>query len=140
MTAVNRRDLYVMVGKTEMLLPGKERIPTEEYGVGDLVRAIVHSVKPERDEARARLLVGDHHRVVDMERKGLAVNRDAQVVRHAWVAARRLLECLLDRHQHDFAVHAALALDEAHNRQQLVVVHGHNLQLLSCQKAKKHVR
>ena len=47
MTAVNRRDLYVMVGKTEMLLPGKERIPTEEYGVGDLVRAIVHSVKPE---------------------------------------------------------------------------------------------
>ena len=46
-TAVNRRDLYVMVGKTEMLLPGKERIPTEEYGVGDLVRAIVHSVKPE---------------------------------------------------------------------------------------------
>ena len=46
-TAVNRRDLYVMVGKTEMLLPGKERIPTEEYGVGDLVRAIVHSVKPD---------------------------------------------------------------------------------------------
>lgn len=46
-TAVNRRDLYVMVGKTEMLLPGKERIPTEEFGVGDLVRAIVHSVKPE---------------------------------------------------------------------------------------------
>ena len=46
-TAVNRRDLYVMVGRTEMLLPGKERIPTEEYGVGDLVRAIVHSVKPE---------------------------------------------------------------------------------------------
>ena len=40
-TAVNRRDLYVMVGKTEMLLPGKERIPTEEYGVGDLVRAII---------------------------------------------------------------------------------------------------
>ena len=27
-SAVNRRDLYVLVGKTEMLLPGKERIPT----------------------------------------------------------------------------------------------------------------
>ena len=44
-SAVNRRDLYVFVGKTEMLLPGKERIPTEEFSVGDSVRAIVHSVK-----------------------------------------------------------------------------------------------
>ncbi len=44
-TAVNRRDLYVMVGRTEMILPGKERIPTEEYNVGDSVRAIVHSVR-----------------------------------------------------------------------------------------------
>ena len=46
-TAVNRRDLYVMVGKTEMILPGKERIPNEEFGVGDVVRAIVHNVRPE---------------------------------------------------------------------------------------------
>jgi len=46
-SAVNRRDLYVLVGKTEMLLPGKERIPTEEYNVGDSVKAIVHSVKPD---------------------------------------------------------------------------------------------
>ena len=46
-TAVSRRDLYVMVGKTEAVLPGRERIPTEEYGVGDSIRAIVHSVKPE---------------------------------------------------------------------------------------------
>ena len=44
-TAVSRRDLYVMVGKTEMFLPGKERIPTEEYSVGDSIRAIVHNVK-----------------------------------------------------------------------------------------------
>lgn len=44
-THVFRRDLYVLVGKTEMLLPGKERIPTEEYNVGDMIRAIVHSVK-----------------------------------------------------------------------------------------------
>jgi len=44
-TAVSRRDLYVMVGKTEMFLPGKERIPTEEYSVGDSIRAIVHNVR-----------------------------------------------------------------------------------------------
>ena len=44
-SAVNRRDLYVLVGKTEMLLPGKERIPTEEFSVGDPIRAIVHHVK-----------------------------------------------------------------------------------------------
>ena len=43
--AVSRRDLYVLVGKTEMFLPAKERIPTEEYGVGDSIKAIVHSVK-----------------------------------------------------------------------------------------------
>ena len=46
-SAVSRRDLYVLVGKTEMFLPGKERIPTEEYGVGDSIKAIVHSVKQE---------------------------------------------------------------------------------------------
>ena len=44
-SAVSRRDLYVMVGKTEMFLPGKERIPTEEFGVGDSIRAIVKDVK-----------------------------------------------------------------------------------------------
>ena len=44
-SAVNRRDLYVFVGKTEMLLPAKERIPTEEFSVGDPIRAIVHHVK-----------------------------------------------------------------------------------------------
>ena len=46
-TAVSRRDLYVLVGKTEMILPGKERIPSEEYKVGDSIRAVIHSVKPE---------------------------------------------------------------------------------------------
>ena len=44
-SAVNRRDLYVFVGKTEMLLPAKERIPTEEFSVGAATRAIVHHVK-----------------------------------------------------------------------------------------------
>ena len=46
-TAVSRRDLYVQVGKTEMFLPGKERIPTEEYNVGDSIRAVVKDVKDE---------------------------------------------------------------------------------------------
>ena len=49
---INRRDLYVLVGKTEMLLPGKERIPTEEFSVGDSIRAIVHSVKPMKSDAK----------------------------------------------------------------------------------------
>ena len=39
--AVSHRDTYVTVGKTEMILPGKERIPTEEFQVGDTVRAII---------------------------------------------------------------------------------------------------
>jgi len=48
-SAVSRRDLYVMVGKTEMFLPGKERIPTEDFSVGDSIRAIVKDVKSESD-------------------------------------------------------------------------------------------
>ena len=46
-SAVSHRDTYVTVGKTEMILPGKERIPTEEYQVGDSVRAIILRVDPE---------------------------------------------------------------------------------------------
>ena len=46
-SAVSRRDLYVTVGKTEMFLAGKDRIPTEEYNVGDSIRAIVKDVKPD---------------------------------------------------------------------------------------------
>jgi len=40
-SAVSRRDTYVTVGKTEMILPGKERIPTEEYQVGDPIKAYI---------------------------------------------------------------------------------------------------
>jgi len=40
-SAVVHRDTYVMVGKTEMILPGKERIPTENFQVGDPIRAII---------------------------------------------------------------------------------------------------
>jgi N utilization substance protein A len=46
-SAVSHRDTYVTVGKTEMILPGKERIPTEEYQVGDPIRAIIKRVDPE---------------------------------------------------------------------------------------------
>ena len=46
-SAISHRDTYVTVGKTEMLLPGKERIPTEDYQVGDTVRAIILRVDPD---------------------------------------------------------------------------------------------
>jgi len=46
-SAVSHRDIYVTVGKTEMILPGKERIPTEEYQVGDPIRGIILRVDPE---------------------------------------------------------------------------------------------
>ena len=46
-TGSSHRDLFVMVGRTEMILPAKERIPTEEFSVGDSIRAIVHNVKAE---------------------------------------------------------------------------------------------
>ena len=46
-SAISHRDTYVMVGKTEMVLPAKERIPTEEYKVGDPIRAIILKVDSE---------------------------------------------------------------------------------------------
>ena len=46
-SAVVHRDTYVTVGKIEMILPAKERIPTENYQVGDTVRALIIRVDPE---------------------------------------------------------------------------------------------
>ncbi len=46
-SAVSHRDTYVTVGKTEMVLPAKERIPTEDYQVGDPIRAIIKRVDPD---------------------------------------------------------------------------------------------
>ena len=46
-SAVSHRDTYVTVGKTEMILPGKERIPTEDYQIGDTLKAIIIRVDPE---------------------------------------------------------------------------------------------
>ena len=42
---ISHRDLIIDLGKTEALLPAKERIPTEEYNVGDRVRAYVYRVQ-----------------------------------------------------------------------------------------------
>ena len=42
---VARKDIYVELGKTEALLPAKERIPSEEYSTGDVIRAYVLRVQ-----------------------------------------------------------------------------------------------
>lgn len=39
------RDLLIDLGKTEAVLPAKECIPTEEYNVGDRIRAYVYRVQ-----------------------------------------------------------------------------------------------
>ena len=44
---VARKDLYVELGKTEAVLPAKERIPSEEYNTGDVIRAYVLRVQNE---------------------------------------------------------------------------------------------
>ena len=87
------------------------------------------------NEARPGILVRDDQSVVDMELERLAVNGHAQVVCHAWIVARRLLNRLLYRTKHDLALNAALTLDVSHHRQQ-VIVHGHNL-TPSCQKTEQ---
>lgn len=46
-SSVVHRDLYITVGKTEMFMPAKERIPTEDYQVGDPIKAIVLKVDPD---------------------------------------------------------------------------------------------
>ena len=46
-SSVVHRDTFVTVGKTEMLLPAKERIPTENFQVGDTVKALILKVDPE---------------------------------------------------------------------------------------------
>ena len=46
-SAISHRDTYVHVDKTEMILPGKERIPNEEFQVGDSIKAIILRVEPD---------------------------------------------------------------------------------------------
>jgi len=42
---VTHRDVIVEIGKTEAILPAKSRIPTEDYNVGDSIRAYVQRVQ-----------------------------------------------------------------------------------------------
>lgn len=42
---IAHRDLIIELGKTEAILPAKERLPTEEYNVGDRIRAYVYRVQ-----------------------------------------------------------------------------------------------
>ena len=42
---ISHRDLIVDLGRTEAVLPSKECIPTEEYNIGDRVRAYIHRVQ-----------------------------------------------------------------------------------------------
>ncbi|MEG1480075.1 MAG: transcription termination factor NusA, partial [Kiritimatiellia bacterium] len=44
---IARKDVFVELGKTEALLPFKERIPSEEYNTGDVMRAYVLRVQNE---------------------------------------------------------------------------------------------
>lgn len=41
----NRSDIIIDLGRAEALLPSRERVPTEEYQIGDRVRAYVVSVQ-----------------------------------------------------------------------------------------------
>ena len=41
----NRGDIVVDLGRTEGILPAKERVPTEEYQIGDRVRAYILNVE-----------------------------------------------------------------------------------------------
>lgn len=41
----NRNDIIVDLGRAEALIPSRERVPTEEYQVGDRIRAYVVSVQ-----------------------------------------------------------------------------------------------
>ena len=42
----SRSDIIVDLGRGEAILPAKERVPTEEYQVGDRIRAYILSVQP----------------------------------------------------------------------------------------------
>ena len=53
-SAISHRDTYVTVGKTEMILPAKHRIPTDDFQVGDSIRALILRVD---EEARGPAVV-----------------------------------------------------------------------------------
>ena len=42
---VARKDVYVDLGKTEAQMPARERIPSEDYNAGDVIRAYIKEVR-----------------------------------------------------------------------------------------------
>ena len=67
-TAEHHRDLYVLVGKTEMLLPGKERIPMEEFKSGDSIRAIIDKLRDPDDTSKRSNSFSAHNPAVLLSR------------------------------------------------------------------------
>ena len=67
-TAEHHRDLYVLVGKTEMLLPGKECIPMEEFKPGDSIRAIIDKVRDPDDTSKRSNSFSAHNPAVLLSR------------------------------------------------------------------------
>ena len=53
-SAISNRDVYVTVGKTEMILPGKEKIPGETYTVGNTIRALIKKVSSDDAQDKAK--------------------------------------------------------------------------------------
>lgn len=58
-TAISHRDTFVTVGKTEMLLPAKERIASETYQIGDTLRAII--LKVDQDAKGPSIILSRAH-------------------------------------------------------------------------------
>lgn len=55
----NRSDIVVDLGRAEAILPTRERVPTEEYQVGDRIRAYILSVNNEN--AGANIILSRSH-------------------------------------------------------------------------------
>ena len=92
-----RSDVILDLGKYEALLPNRERVPTEEYQVGERIRCYVKAVEEGR-EARIQ--------AIDMGRRGLH-NEGAELMRQRlsgkididFDTARRLFTLVCVLHQ-----------------------------------------
>lgn len=57
----NRNDIIVDLGRAHAVLPAKERVPTEEYQVGDKIRAFVTSVQSVGSEFSSGIVLSRNH-------------------------------------------------------------------------------
>lgn len=55
----DRSDVVVDLGRAEAIMPSRERVPTEEYQVGDRIRALI--LKVENDPAGPQILLSRSH-------------------------------------------------------------------------------